>query len=166
MSTPLPCPALELDGRTPLRHPRRAPTPGRSRRLGQILDRAVALELLVQNPARTLKPPRHTPRPVAPATPEEIEAMRPWFLERGRIGDAALVSVLAYVGPRPMEALALSWPEIDRDRVIINRALSDGSLQGDQDGGSAESLKSPAGRQGSARVANRDRPTAGSNLAT
>lgn len=55
--------------------------------------------------------------------------MRFWFLERGRIGDAALVSVLAYVGPRPMEALALSWPDIDRGRMIIKRALSDGSFR-------------------------------------
>ena len=101
---------------------------------GQILDRAVALEILVQNPARTLKPPRHTPRPVVPATPEEIEAMRLWFLERGRTGDAVLVSVLAYVGPRPMEALALSWPDVDRGRVIIRRALSDGCFKGTETG--------------------------------
>ena len=97
--------------------------------LGQILDRAVALELLARNPARTLQPPRHSPRPVTPATPEEVEAIRLWFLKRGRLGDATLVSVLAYVGPRPMEALALSWADIDRGRLTVKRALSDGTFK-------------------------------------
>jgi integrase len=32
------------------------------------------------------------------------------------------------IGPRPMEALALQWSDIDGDRIAITKALTDGQL--------------------------------------
>ena len=105
-----------------------------SKLLGQILDRAVALELIVQNPARVLKSPRSCARRPTPATPGQIEAIRSWFIELGRLGDATLVSVLAYAGLRPMEALALQWSDLDGDRIAVTKALTDGQLAGTKTG--------------------------------
>jgi integrase len=54
--------------------------------------------------------------------PEAVEAMRRWLLERDRLGDATLVSLLAYAGPRPeSEGVTLTWPQI-RDRTLLIRA--------------------------------------------
>jgi integrase len=100
-----------------------------SRLLAQILDRAVALELIGSNPARTLSRPRRQRRELVVADPHQVEAIRGWFLHRGRQGDAALVSVLAYVGTRPMEALALRWPDIEQKRISVTKALSDGEVR-------------------------------------
>ena len=69
-----------------------------------------------------------------PATPEQIEAIREWFLNRDRLGNATLVSLLAYVGPRPMEALALHFSDIKGDRLIIERALTNGKLNSTKTG--------------------------------
>jgi len=41
-------------------------------------------------------------------------------------GDATLVSVLAYAGLRPGEALALRWSDIDGDTIRVSRSLSFG----------------------------------------
>lgn len=100
-----------------------------SKLLAQILDRAVALELVTYNAARTLERPRAEPRIATPATPDQVEEIRGWFLERERLGDATLVSVLAYVGPRPMEALALRWEDRSGDRLLVERALTDGAVK-------------------------------------
>src|SRR5215211_6463268 len=100
-----------------------------SKLLSQILNRAEALELIVRNPARTLQRPKHTPRPVRPATAMQVEQIRESLMKFDRGGEAAFVSFLAYVGPRPMEALALNWSDIRGNRAIINKALSDGELK-------------------------------------
>ena len=102
--------------------------------LTQILDRALAQELIASNPAHTLPRPRIVSRRPRPATPEQIEAIREWFLNRDRLGDATLVSLLAYVGPRPMEALALHFSDIEGDRLIIERALTNGELKSTKTG--------------------------------
>lgn len=94
--------------------------------LGQIFDHAQRLEIAVGNPARLLERTRSPKRTVVPATPEQIERIRDWFLARDRPGDATLVSFLAYVGARPMEALALRWTDIKDGRVAITKALTDG----------------------------------------
>lgn len=94
--------------------------------LKQILDQAEAQELIRSNPARTLSTPRSKTRVVVPATPEQIEAMRRQFLAVGQLADAALLSTLSYVGPRPSEALALEPVDLDVDRVSITKALTDG----------------------------------------
>ncbi len=48
--------------------------------------------------------------------------------DQGLLRDATLVVLLAYAGPRPGEALALSWPHV-KDRVL----LVERALQGDGD---------------------------------
>jgi integrase len=93
--------------------------------LSQILDRAVALELLSQNPAQTLEQPKYQRISKTSATVEQVEAIRAQ-MDPGR---DCLVSFLAYVGPRPMEALALTWEDIEGDRASITKALTDGTIK-------------------------------------
>src|SRR2546430_3181115 len=56
-------------------------------------------------------------RTVRPLTPAMIEALRAHLTAQGRHGDAALLSVLAYVGPRPQEAFALRWRDLGERTV-------------------------------------------------
>ena len=81
--------------------------------LKQILKKAHRLELIARNPADSLDRPRHTKgaRAAIP-TPKQIEALRTWMLDRERVGDATLISVLAYAGLRPGEALGLRWGDL------------------------------------------------------
>jgi integrase len=94
--------------------------------LGQILDHAVRLELIPANPARTLRQPKQLRRVPVPLSPEEVEGMRTWMLSRERLGDATLISTLAYGGLRPGEALALRWADFDRDRLSVTKAIAYG----------------------------------------
>ena len=48
---------------------------------------------------------------------------------RGRLGDATLVSVLAYAGLRPGEALALTWDHVGERTLLVEGAVSLGELK-------------------------------------
>jgi integrase len=48
------------------------------------------------------------------------------MLDKGWARDAALVSVLAYAGLRPGEALALRWSDIKERTIVVDKALSFG----------------------------------------
>ena len=89
--------------------------------LGAILQRAFENGQIQSNPARAVRkaslPRRTEVRPLAPAT---IERMRAASSPR----DAALVSVLAYAGLRPGEALALQWRDIREQTILVERAIS------------------------------------------
>jgi integrase len=89
--------------------------------LGGILQRAVEAERLARNPARLVRkasrPARREVRPMAPST---VEALR----TASRSRDAALISVLAYAGLRPQEALALCWGDVRERTILIERAVS------------------------------------------
>ncbi len=89
--------------------------------LGAILQRAFESGLIQSNPARAVRkaslPRRTEVRPLAPAT---IERMRAASSPR----DATLISVLAYAGLRPGEALALQWRDIREQTVLVERAIS------------------------------------------
>jgi integrase len=91
--------------------------------LGTILQRAADSERLPSNPVRRVtkapRPRRVEVRPLAPAT---VEAMRDAASPR----DAALISVLAYSGLRPGEALALRWGDVREQTLLVERALSVG----------------------------------------
>ena len=97
--------------------------------LGGILGYAVELEHLSANAARAVRPVRRPPRKVGRGlSAREIEALRsaigePWDV---------LVSLLAYTGMRPGEALALRWADVGKHTLRVERALSlcDGSEQG------------------------------------
>lgn len=93
--------------------------------LQQALDKAVTFELLRANPVTHLERPASKKRIPVPATPEQVEAIRAWFLERERYGDATLVSLLAYAGLRPGEAVGtgrsqgLRWSDIDKTSITV-----------------------------------------------
>jgi integrase len=93
--------------------------------LGNILQRAVEGGHLKINPqrnaARVKLPRREEVRPVGPA---KVEAMRAASSPR----DAALISVLAYSGLRPGEALALEWGDVRDRTLLVERAISLGEV--------------------------------------
>src|SRR5215212_8864891 len=68
-------------------------------------------------------------RAVEAVPPHQVEVMRSLLLERGRLRDATLISVLAYAGLRPQEALALEWRHVRDRTLLVERALSDGELK-------------------------------------
>jgi integrase len=67
--------------------------------------------------AEVSRPARREVRPLAPAI---VEAMR--GVSRPR--DAMLISVLAYAGLRPQEALALRWADVRERTILVERAVS------------------------------------------
>jgi integrase len=72
------------------------------RLLGGIMQRAVEHGRIPTNPARNVRPVKATPSPeVRPLAPFMVELMRAIVPPR----DATLISVLAYAGLRPVEAL-------------------------------------------------------------
>lgn len=115
--------------------------------LGAILQRAVEAGRIPLNPQRLVrkpKPPmRQEKRPLAPATvevmrhhllspePVEVSGSRPGQRARRRhkrnrrdphtcLRDATLVSVLAYAGLRPFEALTLTWGNVHDRTIVVN----------------------------------------------
>jgi integrase len=96
--------------------------------LGQILDDAVRQGLLPGNPARSLVRIKHRHVEGTALSPLQVERIRAWFLERKRLGDAVLVSVMAYAGPRPEEALAMRWRNLSGPRYFIEHKNVDGEL--------------------------------------
>jgi integrase len=89
--------------------------------LGGILQRAVESQRIPSNAARLVRkaklPARSEVRPLAPAT---VEVMRAAASPR----NAALLSVLAYSGLRPGEALALRWGDVRERTLLVERSLS------------------------------------------
>ena len=77
--------------------------------LAMILDDVVRREDgLTGNSVRALPAIRgHERRKGQAASPEQVEAIRAYFVDAKRPADAALISILAYVGLRPEEARAL-----------------------------------------------------------
>lgn len=78
-------------------------------------------------PANPVKPVRKRAvvrkRVVRPLTPESVEKVRRQ-LKKPR--DQALVSLLAYAGLRPGEALGLRWGDIGERTILVERAISHG----------------------------------------
>lgn len=95
-----------------------------------ILQRAVVWRRIQSNPVAAIKkPPLRRKRVVRPIAPKTVEALRESLLARRRLGDAALVSVLAYAGLRPGEALALQWRDVQDRTLIVERAVALGDLK-------------------------------------
>ena len=95
--------------------------------LSQILDKAVIKGLLVSNPVAPVKRPRYKKETANPLSVEQVERLRLWYLERDDLGSATLISVLAYVGLRPQDALALTWDDHD-DGLLVNKKNVEGEI--------------------------------------
>lgn len=98
--------------------------------LSQILTRAVAHEYIAGNPMQAISGPKHRTERREPATVEQVEAMRGYFLKEERRRDALLISVLAYTGIRPpQESHGLMWSDIEGRFFHLRRKNVYGKLQ-------------------------------------
>ena len=90
-----------------------------------MLERAVEWGRIGSNPVRHVRKPRQqTTRLVDPPSPNQVEAMRALLLAKKRTRDATLISLLAYAGLRPGEALALRWGDIRGNAIRVDKSLS------------------------------------------
>lgn len=95
-----------------------------------ILARAVEWGRVASNPAAGVrKPAAGRRRSVTPLPPSVVERVRAILLADGHLRDATLVSVLAYAGLRPGEALALSWDHVRERTILIDASASLGHIQ-------------------------------------
>ena len=98
--------------------------------LSGILGKAVLWGYLTRNPVSAVeKPTQRRSRVVRPLVPATVEAVRRLLLTSGQHGDATLVSVLAYAGLRPGEALALQWRDILDRTIVVDKAVSLGKVK-------------------------------------
>jgi integrase len=98
--------------------------------LQSVLQRAVEWQRIPSNPcAAVRKPSQRRERVVRPVTPEQVERMRRHLLDRGRMRDAVFVSALAYAGLRPGEALALTWGDVRKRTILVERSLALGQIK-------------------------------------
>ena len=89
--------------------------------LGAILQGAMESGRIARNPARLVrKIKRGRRKEVRPLPPASVEALR----EASGPRDATLISVLAYSGLRPQEALALIWSDVRERTLLVERAVS------------------------------------------
>jgi integrase len=95
--------------------------------LSQILDRAVLEGFLPHNPLASLKRPAHKKNEPRFLSASQVEAIRDYYLDHDDLGSATLVSVLAYVGIRPQDALALEWRD-DTGRLTVSKKNVDGKI--------------------------------------
>jgi integrase len=85
--------------------------------LGGILQRAVEAHRITANPQRLVRKAPAAARPeVRPIAPATVEAIRARLLPR----HAILVSLLAYAGVRPQEALELLWAHVLEDTIVVH----------------------------------------------
>jgi integrase len=77
------------------------------------------------NPVALVRKPRQgRQRAIDVMDPKLVERIRRWMLLRGDLFSATLVSVLAYSGMRPGEALALERRHIRNDTILIEQAVA------------------------------------------
>lgn len=94
-----------------------------------VLQRACEWGRIATNPVRAVpKPPAGRARAVSALPPEVVERIRDRLIRRGLMRDATLVSVLAYAGLRPGEALALTSAHVRERTILVEAAVSLGVL--------------------------------------
>ena len=103
--------------------------------LGACLEKALAWEELAgTNPVRHVSRPTHRMRAIVPLDPAGVEAIRAGLLahcsdryKQGRIGDAAMVSTVAYAGLRvPSEIIDLRWSDVRERTLLVNASSKTG----------------------------------------
>lgn len=93
-----------------------------------ILKRAVRDMEIPANPVAQVDKPR-APRKrkpiIIPAL--QVEQIRAHLLAQGQIGDATLVSLLAYAGPRPeSEGITIEWPAVGTRSITLDASKKHG----------------------------------------
>ena len=95
--------------------------------LQSMLRRAVEDDLIPANPVAQIRKPRlPARRAVRPLTPEAVEGIRRALTQPEH---RAFVSVLAYAGLRPEEALALEWRHIRKATILVEQKVVDGRIE-------------------------------------
>lgn len=90
-----------------------------------MFERAVEWDRVNRNPVRHVrKPPQGRTRVIRTLAPSQVERLRGELLRLKRHRDATLVSVLAYAGLRPQEALALRWGDVRGRTIVVDKALA------------------------------------------
>lgn len=93
-----------------------------------VLQRAVEWRRIAHNPVKVVRKPQiRRQRSVRPLAPLLVEQIRAVASSRDIHGDrdATLISLLAYGGLRPREALALQWADV-RERTLLVEKATDG----------------------------------------
>lgn len=94
--------------------------------LQAVCREAVTWGRLGQNPVKPVRKRAVTrKRAVRPLAPETVERLRQAMPPR----DAVLVSVLAYAGLRPGEALALTWGHVRERTILVEQSASYGEIK-------------------------------------
>jgi integrase len=84
---------------------------------------------IAKNPVRLVKKPSgRRKRAVVCLPPLSVELARVLLLQEERYGDAALVGMLAYAGPRPQDALALEWRHVRERTLLFEQKNVDGEI--------------------------------------
>lgn len=104
--------------------------------LQSILAHAVQKDLIAANPAVGLKiKAPEVQRPLNPLTCQEVEQLRAHLGREIRgewhpnLAHQTLVTVLAYTGLRPGEALALTWGDVGDQVLHVERAVALGTVK-------------------------------------
>ena len=88
-----------------------------------------------KKPVRLVKKPSsRRKRAVVCLAPSAVELARAILLEEARYGDAALICLLAYAGPRPQEVLALEWRHVRERTLLFEQKNVDGEIMAGRDG--------------------------------
>ncbi len=99
--------------------------------LQSMFARAVEWDRTRVNIVKLIAKPRvRRKRTIKPLRPIDVETLRRQMLLNSDHGlrDATLVSVLAYAGLRPEEALALEYPHVRRATVLVEQKWIDGEI--------------------------------------
>jgi integrase len=99
--------------------------------LQSMFARAVEWDRASVNVVKLIAKPRAPRvRAIKPLRPIDVEALRRQMLLNSDHGlrDATLVSVLAYAGLRPEEALALEYPHVRKATVLVEQKWIDGEI--------------------------------------
>ena len=103
--------------------------------LQSMLRVAVEWERIASNPVKATRKPRvAVQRAVRPLPPAVVERLRAWLTAHRGARDSTLVSVLAYAGLRPQEALALRWGNVRERTLLVEEAVAYGQLKGQKTG--------------------------------
>jgi integrase len=88
--------------------------------LQSVMGLAVLHGRVATNSVKAVRKPRQRSRRVRPLAPITVETIRTSLGLR----DATLVSVLAYAGLRPGEALGLQWQNVRDRTLLVDRSVS------------------------------------------